>query len=97
MTGRRMTYMEFVCPTVTVTDWVDVLYPDDATPSWCTPGVIPVRVAGVVPCATPSRVTLAPDGVEVTEMVPVVGTATSVPATVAVCPAVTVTDRVSDW
>ena len=68
--------------------------------AWDTAARLPamlLSVAGVVPLATPSTVMLAPDGVELAAMVPVVGSATSVPLTVAVWPAVTVTDWVSDW
>ena len=63
-----------------MTGCVSTRYPVDVKTTEWEPGVMPETVTGVDPFATPSTATLAPAGVDVTRMDPVVGgTRTSVP------------------
>jgi len=63
--------MLVVLPPVTVTLVRYSWYPVLVSLSWCDPADTPVRVSGESPLNPPSQKTLAPDGVEVTPIIPV--------------------------
>ena len=82
-----------VDPVVTVTDWDAGWYPVRFTDTVWLPAATEVSVYGVTSCVSvPSSEISAPDGAELTEILPVWGIAASVKSAVAVDPVVTLTD-----